>query len=67
MLNPEGIPGCGDTLEDVARELVMQNFPSKTIEDRRFHANDLKFTNRGSQKIGEITQVLDPGVDESDE
>ena len=44
----------------------MQNSPSKTKKDFQFHANNLKFTNRQSQKIGEITQVLDPGVDESD-
>ena len=31
------------------------------------HANDLKFTNRQGQEIGEVTQVLDPGVDESEE
>jgi hypothetical protein len=68
MLNPEGIPGCKDTPENVAsRELVMQNPPSKTIEDCQLHANDLKFTNWRGQKIGEITQVLDPGVKESDE
>ena len=28
--------------------------------------NNLKFTNRQSHKIGEITQVLDPVVDESE-
>ena len=68
MLNPEGISGCEDTPENVARrELVMQNPPSETIEDRRIHANDLKFTNGRGHKIGEITQVLDPGVDESNE
>ena len=67
MLNPEGIPGWKDTPEDVAiRELVMQNSPNKTIEDRRLHANDLKFTNRRGRRIGEVTQVLDPGVDESE-
>jgi len=60
MLNPEGLSGCEDTPENVTeRELV------KTIEDRRFHADDLKFTNWRGQIIGEITQVLDPGVDES--
>ena len=65
MLNPEGSPGCP---EDVSRrELVMQNSPSKTMEDCQFHANNLKFSNRQGQKIGEITQVLDPGVNESDE
>ena len=45
----------------------MQNPPSKTIEDCQFHANNLKFTNWRGQKIGEITQVLDPDVEESDE
>ncbi len=68
MLNPEGISGCKDTPENVARrELVMQNPPSKTIEDPRIHANNLKFTNGQGHKIGKITQVLDPGVDESNE
>ncbi len=43
----------------------MQNPPRKTIEDCRLHADDPKFTNWQGQKIGEITQVLDPGVDES--
>ncbi len=43
----------------------MQNPPSKTIEDFRFHADNLRFTNWQGQIIGEITQVLDPGVDES--
>ncbi len=67
MLNPEGIPGCKDTPKNVARrELVMQNPPSKIIEDRQLHANNLKFTNWRGQKIGEIAQVLDPGVEESD-
>ena len=36
------------------------------MEDRPFHANNLKITNPRGQKIGEVTQVLDPGVDESD-
>jgi hypothetical protein len=68
MLNPEGISGCEDTPENVAeRELVMQNPPSETIEDRRFHADNLNFTNWQDQKIDEITQVLDPGVDESND
>ena len=63
MLNPEEIPK--DTSEDVARrELVMQNSPSETMEDCQSHANDLKFTNRRGQNIGEVTQLLDPGVDE---
>ena len=44
----------------------MQKPPSKTIEDRQFHANNLKFTNWQGQKIGKVTQVLDPGVKESD-
>jgi hypothetical protein len=35
MSNPEEIPGCGDMPEDVAkRELVMQNSPNETMEDR---------------------------------
>ncbi len=68
MLNPGGLSGCKDTPENVAeRELVMQNPPRETIEDCRFHADNLKFTNWQGQKIGEITQVLDPGVDESNE
>jgi hypothetical protein len=68
MLNPEGIPGCKDTPDNVAkRELVIQNPPRETIEDRQFHANNLKFTNWRGQKIGEVTQVLDPGGKESDE
>ena len=47
LLNPAGIPGCGDTPEDVARrELVMKNSLRETMEDCRFYANDLKFTNR---------------------
>jgi len=45
----------------------MQNPPRETIEDCQFHADDLKFTNWRDQKIGEVTQVLDPGVDESNE
>ena len=66
MLNPEETSGCEDTPENVAeRELAMQNPPSETIENRHFYADDLKFTNWQGQKIGEITQVLDPGVDES--
>ncbi len=68
MLNPEGISGCKDTPENVAkRELVMQNPPSETIEDCQFHADNLKFINWRGQKIGEIIQLLDPGVDESNE
>ena len=59
MLNPEGISGCEDTPENVAkRELVMRNPPSETIEDRRFHADDIKFTNWRGRKIDEI-----PGVE----
>ena len=30
------------------------------------HANNLQFTNRRSREIGDITQVLDLGVDEND-
>jgi hypothetical protein len=68
MLNPEGISGCEDTPENVARrELVMQNPPSETIDDCQFHANNLNFTNWQCQRIGEVTQVLDPGVDVNDE
>ena len=68
MLNLEGIPGCEDTPEDVTiRELVMQNSPSKTMMDRQLNACDLQFTNWQDQEIGAVTQVLDPGVDESDE
>ena len=67
MSNPEEIPGYGDMPKDVKkRELVMQNSPRKTMEDCQFHANNLKFTNQRGHKIGEVTQVLDPGVDESD-
>ncbi len=62
MLNPEGLSGCKDTPENVTeRELV------ETIEDCQIHANDLNFTNGRGHKIGEIKQVLDPGVDESNE
>ena len=68
MLNTEGITGCEDTPENVARrELVMQNPPSKTTEDCRFHANNIKCTNWRGQKSDEVTQMLDPGVGESDE
>jgi hypothetical protein len=68
MLYLEGIPVCKDTPEDVARrELVMQTSPRKTMTDCRLHASDLQFTNWKDQEIGEVTQVLDPGVDESDE
>ena len=67
MLNPERIPGCKDTSFNVARrELVIQNPPSETIEDRQFHANNLQFIDWRGQKIGEITQVLDPGLKESE-
>ncbi len=45
----------------------MQNPPREITEDCQLHANNLKFTNWLGQKIGEITQVLDPGVKESDE
>ena len=66
MLNLEGIPGCEDTPNDVARrELVMQNSPSKTMTDCRLHVSDLQFTNWQDQEIGEVTKVLDPGVDVS--
>jgi hypothetical protein len=68
MLSPEGISGCKDTPENVAeRELVMQNPPSKTVEDCQFHADDPKFTTWRGQEMGEITQVQDPGVDEGNE
>jgi hypothetical protein len=66
MLSPEGISGCTDTPENVAeRELGMQNPPSATVEDCLFYADDLKFTTWRGQEMGEITQVHDPGVDES--
>ena len=45
----------------------MQNSPSKIMTDRQLHASDLQFTNWQDQEIGEVTQVLDPGVDVSDE
>ena len=71
MLNPEGIPGCKDTPENVAsRELVMQKPLSETIEDCQFHADNLKFTNWRGQKIGEIPGVkatADVNEDESNE
>ena len=54
--------------DDVAKQdAVKQYSPSKTIDDCRCHASNLKFTNWRSQRIGEVTQVLDPGVDVSDE
>ena len=37
------------------------------MTDRQLHASNLQFTNWKDQEIGEVTQVLDPGVDESDE
>jgi hypothetical protein len=68
MLRPEEISGCTDTPENVAeRGLVVQNSPSETVEGCLFHADDLKFTTWRGQEMNEITQVQDPGVDESSE
>ena len=53
--------------DDAAKQdAVKQYSPSETMENRQLHASDLQFTNWQGQEIGEVTQVLDPGVDESD-
>jgi len=83
MLNLEGIPGCKGTPEDVCkrevpgckvtpedvakRESIMQNYPRKIMTNCCLHASDLQLTNWQGQENGDITQVLDPGVDEKDD
>ena len=48
------------------RDTVNQYYARKTMTDCRLHASSLQFTNWRPQEIGDITQVLDPGVDEID-
>ena len=45
---------------------LCKTLPEKNMIDFQLHASNLQFTNWQDQEIGEVTQVLVPGVDESD-